>query len=128
VIGAARTQLLQAGAAIAAPCPHHAACPLSGDDWCHFAQRVARPAFQRRLKGADAPFEDEKYSYLAVTRLPVRPPAARILRRPETAAGHIRLTLCSADGLQQTTVTRSQREAWRAARDCDWGDGWTAPD
>jgi ribosomal protein RSM22 (predicted rRNA methylase) len=128
VIGAARNQLLQAGATIAAPCPHHAVCPLSGDDWCHFAQRVARPAFQRRLKGAAAPFEDEKFSYLAVTRLPVTRPAARLLRRPETAAGHIRLTLCSADGLQHTTVTRSQRDAWRAARDSDWGAGWSPAD
>jgi ribosomal protein RSM22 (predicted rRNA methylase) len=65
---AARRQLIEAGAHVLAPCPHAFACPLQAPDWCHFAERVARSRLHRLAKGADVPWEDEKFSYVAVSR------------------------------------------------------------
>lgn len=121
----ARAELIKRDASILAPCPHTADCPLAAiGDWCHFAQRVARPAFQRRLKGAAAPFEDEKFAYLIAARRGAPPVNGRIVRHPITHSGRIELRICTAQGLQHITVTRSQGEAWRRARDSAWGDGW----
>jgi ribosomal protein RSM22 (predicted rRNA methylase) len=63
---AARRQLIEAGAHVIAPCPHADECPLVPPDWCHFAARVARSRLHRQAKGAEVPWEDEKFSYVAV--------------------------------------------------------------
>ena len=75
-------QLIAAGAHVAAPCPHDGNCPLSPPDWCHFAQRLPRSRAHMQVKGADVPFEDEKFSYVALTRSAGR--AARIPRAGAT--------------------------------------------
>lgn len=119
----AREELLKAGAQVVAPCPHAARCPLADDDWCHFAARVERTALHRRAKAASAPYEDEKYSYFVAAKNAVpQPVMARIIRHPLTFKGHIRLALCTRDGLAQQTVTKSQKDAFRRARKADWGD------
>ena len=38
----ARWQLIQSGAFLVAPCPHHQQCPMEKPDWCHFAARLPR--------------------------------------------------------------------------------------
>jgi ribosomal protein RSM22 (predicted rRNA methylase) len=124
-IVAIRTQLIEAGAHVIAPCPHTNACPLANvGDWCHFAVRVERSAEHRRLKGGTLGYEDEKFSYLAFGKQPANPATARIVRHPAIHGGHIQLTLCSADGLKQQTVTRSDKQMFRAARKAEWGDAW----
>jgi ribosomal protein RSM22 (predicted rRNA methylase) len=122
-IRAAREQLRAAGATIVAPCPHQGACPMPADDWCHFAQRIARSRAHREAKGGELGYEDEKYSYIAVSRGAAAPVAARVLRRPAVRPGRVELALCAAPGLRQVTVTRAAPTAWRAARDARWGDG-----
>jgi ribosomal protein RSM22 (predicted rRNA methylase) len=122
---AAREQLIAAGAFIAAPCPHASACPMAGTDWCHMAARVERTSLHRRLKGAELPYEDEKFSYVIATRTPVDRAAARIVRRPELQKGFIALTLCTREeGLQRQGVPRSARDAFKRARKVKWGDAW----
>jgi ribosomal protein RSM22 (predicted rRNA methylase) len=122
IIRAARERLRAAGAVIIAPCPHQGACPLPDNDWCHFAQRLARSKAQRAVKGADLGYEDEKFSYVAVAHAPGTPIGARVLRRPLARPGRIELALCTPEGLSTELVTRSDRERWRAARDAEWGD------
>src|SRR5207245_4884657 len=68
---ALRGRLIAAGAHVAAPCPHDGQCPLHQPDWCHFTQRLARSRAHKQVKGAEVPFEDEKFSYVALTRAPV---------------------------------------------------------
>ncbi len=124
----AREALRERQAMIVAPCPHAGPCPMADNDWCHVAQRVARPAFQRRLKGAAAPFEDEKYAYLIVSRQAISPYDGRIVRHPITHRGRIELQVCAASGLQHVAVTRSQATLWRRARASSWGDVWPGGD
>ena len=120
----ARARLLERGAAVAAPCPHGGACPLAAGDWCHFAARVSRSSAHRKLKGGALGWEDEKYSYVAVTRGSAEPCTARVLRRPLAGCRRVSLRLCAAEGLRQEQVPRRGGERYRAARKARWGDGW----
>ncbi|MGW2487540.1 small ribosomal subunit Rsm22 family protein [Streptomyces sp. NPDC001606] len=122
----ARDRLVRAGFHIAAPCPHSAACPIvPGQDWCHFSARVGRSSLHRQVKGGSLGHEDEKFSYVAATRLPVTPAPARVVRRPQIRKGQVLLDLCEADQrLSRTTVTKRHGDLYKAARDADWGDAW----
>ncbi|NJM05896.1 rRNA methyltransferase [Candidatus Gracilibacteria bacterium] len=125
IIRALRAELIAIGAHIAAPCPHVDVCPMPTDDWCHFAQRIARPSFQRTLKGATLGYEDEKFSYIAATRLPPAALEARIIRHPQVRSGTIELELCTQAGtLVSPTITKRNKDSWRAARDAAWGGEW----
>src|SRR5262249_42451865 len=95
---AARRQLIESGGHINAPCPHERDCPIQPPDWCHFARRVARSRTHRQAKGAAAPWEDEKFSYVAVSRKPTPVTSARVIARPRKASGRVTLKLCRPDG------------------------------
>ncbi|GAA2692820.1 small ribosomal subunit Rsm22 family protein [Streptomyces lunalinharesii] len=122
----AREQLVAAGLRIVAPCPHGAACPIvPGEDWCHFSARVSRSSLHRQVKGGSLAYEDEKFSYVAATRLPAGPAGARIVRKPQIRKGQVLLDLCTADeALRRETVTKRHGAAYREARDAAWGDAW----
>ncbi len=122
----ARTLLLEAGAALVAPCPHSQTCPIAEPgDWCHFSQRLARSRDHRRIKAADAPFEDEKFVYLVVARdsVKIRSSSARILARPNHPKPAIQLKLCTPAGdLQLETIRKRDKTAFARARRLGWGD------
>ncbi|MFD7610140.1 small ribosomal subunit Rsm22 family protein [Streptomyces sp. NPDC059828] len=122
----ARDRLIAAGLRVAAPCPHSDACPIvPGSDWCHFAARVSRSSLHRQVKGGSLAYEDEKFSYVAATRLPAAPAAGRVVRKPQIRKGQVLLDLCSDDGtLQRTTVTKRHGALYREARDTGWGAQW----
>jgi len=124
-IRAARQQLIAAGAWVVAPCPHALACPMVGNDWCHFAQRVSRTTLHRSVKQVDLSYEDEKFSYIAVSRTSSTastPIAGRVIRHPQIRPGHIHLELCTPSGLHSAVITRKDKAAFRTARDTRWGD------
>ncbi|MGW0794846.1 small ribosomal subunit Rsm22 family protein [Streptomyces sp. NPDC002692] len=125
----ARDRLIDAGFRVAAPCPHSAACPIvPGEDWCHFSARVSRSSLHRQVKGGSLPYEDEKFSYVAATRLPADPAASRVVRKPQIRKGQVLLDLCGPDeSLHRETVTKRHGPLYRAARDADWGDAWPPP-
>jgi ribosomal protein RSM22 (predicted rRNA methylase) len=123
-IRTARRWLTEAGASIAAPCPHDQACPMSADDWCHFAVRVERTRLHRLAKGGDLGYEDEKFSYVLALREPAAMRPARILRHPRVDAGRIELKLCAVGGLESRTVTKREKQDWKHARKASWGDRW----
>lgn len=118
-----RQQLIDLKAHIIAPCPHAEKCPIQGSDWCHFSARVERTRLHRLLKEGSLGYEDEKFSYLIASKSPGRPFSGRIVRHPLKYSGHVKLTLCTSAGkLEEKTVTRSDKEAYRKARDAEWGD------
>jgi ribosomal protein RSM22 (predicted rRNA methylase) len=116
------------GAHITAPFPAEWNCLEGPGDWCHFSQRVPRTRLHRAVKEGTLSHEDEKYSYVVASRLPGTPIAGRVIRHPQVRSGHIRLTLCTADGVKHLVVTRSSKEAFRRARDLTWGSAVTAED
>jgi len=120
----ARGHALKAGGHAAAPCAHDARCPMSADDWCHRPIRVARSAAHRSAKDAALAYEDEKFSYVVLTRDPIANGPARIVRKPMHGTGHVHLDVCTPAGLDRVTVARSDRTLYRAARDASWGGVW----
>jgi ribosomal protein RSM22 (predicted rRNA methylase) len=119
---AARRQLIDFGAHVIAPCPHANACPLQSPDWCHFARRVARSRLHRQAKGADVPWEDEKFSYLAVSRTWAAAAGARVIARPRKASGRVTLKLCRPDGsAAEQLFSRRDGALFRRASRSDWG-------
>jgi ribosomal protein RSM22 (predicted rRNA methylase) len=119
---ALRDQLIALGAHVAAPCPHDGTCPLSAPDWCHFAQRLPRSQAHRQIKGADVPFEDEKFSYVVLTRVPIAARPARVLAQPAVGKVEISAKLCTPDGVTTAHVPRRDKEAYARARRWRWGD------
>lgn len=119
---AARRQLIESGGHVIAPCPHAKECPLQPPDWCHFARRVARSRLHRQTKAADVPWEDEKFSYVAVSRKPAPASGARVIGRPRKASGRVTLKLCRADGSAGDQLfSRRDGELFKRASRSDWG-------
>jgi ribosomal protein RSM22 (predicted rRNA methylase) len=122
---AARDRLLGLGAALLAPCPHQAACPLVGEDWCHFSVRLPRSRDHRLAKAAEVPFEDERFAYLIAARpeIAAAPWRPRVLAPPRTAKPGIALKLCGLDGqVEQRLIPKRDKPAYALARRLDWGD------
>lgn len=117
-----RAALIERGFSIAAPCPHGGECPLPEDDWCHFSERVQRSALHKRLKGGDAPYEDEKFCFIAAQKN-AAPCEARVLRKPIIRSGKITLSLCTRNGLETRIVTKSNPR-FKQARKAEVGDGF----
>lgn len=120
----ARETLISLGGTVAAPCVHQGACHLPAEDWCQFTARVARSRLHKLLKGGDVPYEDEKFSYLAVAKASVAPAECRILRHPQKEAGRITLRLCTAEGICDKAVTKKHGDLFKRARKADSGDAF----
>jgi ribosomal protein RSM22 (predicted rRNA methylase) len=119
---AARRQLIEAGAYVIAPCPHAFDCPLRLPDWCHFSRRVTRSRIHRQAKSADAPWEDEKFSYVAASRTAVTAVGARVIARPRKASGRVTLKLCRPDGSACGQLfSRRDGALFKRASRSDWG-------
>ena len=120
---AVRDRLIAAGAHLVAPCPHALACPLSAPDWCHFSRRVARSRMHRRIKSADVPWEDEKFIYLAASRLPPLKAEARVIAPVQVRGGTISLKLCERSGAaSRRLLSKRDGDRFREARRLAWGD------
>lgn len=118
-----RNRLIEAGAHIAAPCPHALACPLNAPDWCHFSRRVARSRMHRRIKSADVPWEDEKFIYIAASRHPAVSVSARVIAPVLAKGGTVTLKLCEKTGdAHRHMLSKRDGEAFRRARRLAWGD------
>lgn len=122
-LAAVRRELAGEGAYVAAPCPAGTGdCPMRGEDWCHFTVRVQRTKLHKQLKGGDAPYEDEKYCFLALTKEPPKSACrSRVLRHPQIAPGKIALSLC-AQGQMQSRVVTKKDPLWKRARKIGAGD------
>jgi len=117
-----RGEAIAAGAHVAAPCPHGRACPLQAPDWCHFAQRLPRSRDHLRIKGAEVPFEDEKFSYAVLSRDNPQSIDARVLAPPKIQKAAATAKLCTAGGLVTDIAARRDAAAYRRRKSWRWGD------
>jgi ribosomal protein RSM22 (predicted rRNA methylase) len=127
VVRAARDKLLAAGARTVAPCAHDAPCPLEGD-WCHFPQRVWRPEFQRRARGAPSPWEESKYSYAAMAHFgPDSPIWGRVIREPTSNKAYAEAIISAREGIVRHRTLKRHREAYRRTQGLAWGEALDTP-
>ena len=119
---ALRSRLIAAGAHVAAPCPHDRGCPLVAPDWCHFSQRLQRSRAHKQVKGAELPFEDERFAYVALSRAPVIARPSRVLAQPDVGKVEISAKLCTPEGVSVTRVPRRAKAEYAGARRWRWGD------
>jgi ribosomal protein RSM22 (predicted rRNA methylase) len=134
-IRAARTQLIELGANVLAPCTHAKDCPIrsvgesrsdqnKAADWCHFSQRLPRSRDHMQAKGASVPYEDERYCYIAVSRArhSAFEDGARILAPPKETKPGLTLKLCTPAGLENRFLARRDKATFAAIRKTEWGD------
>ncbi len=75
-----------------------------------------------QIKGAELPFEDEKFSYVALTRSPVARRFARVLAQPVVSKVEVSAKLCTADGVEIARVPHRDKTTYARARRWRWGD------
>ena len=122
-INEARELLLAKNANIIAPCSHNGRCPINmEDDWCSFYVRVARSGIQKQAKKGELSYEDEKFSYIVFSKLPVIPEKTRILRHPQINSGYVKIKLCTPNGLEEKTYSKKYGEICKKIRKLDAGD------
>ncbi|WP_027581283.1 small ribosomal subunit Rsm22 family protein [Bradyrhizobium sp. Ai1a-2] len=122
---ALRAQLIAAGAHVVAPCPHDEECPLEAPDWCHFSQRLSRSRAHMQVKGAEVPFEDERFAYVALTRTPAPNRPSRVLAQPVVGKADVTAKLCTPEGLSIAKIPRRAKADYARARRWRWGDAVT---
>lgn len=117
-----RRNLLKAGGHIVAPCCCLHECPIPKDDWCAFYVRVARSSVHRHAKNGALGYEDEKFSYIAFSKTPVKQSDAVILRHPQISTGHVKVKLCTQNGIEERTYSKKDKEIYKRIRKLDAGD------
>lgn len=119
-----RDRLLSAGGHVIAPCTHQFACPMIGDDWCHFKVRVQRSRAHMHAKNAEVPFEDEAFSYLVMQRQVSSQSGGRVVAPVAINKVEVTFRLCTAKGFQEVAVASRNKPAYKRAKKMVWGDLW----
>lgn len=130
-----REMLILKGGKIVAPCVHHKSCEKTEEDWCHFSCRIIRTSIHRDLKSGDAPYEDEKFSYIVVEKVKedtnsliskeknfCERHCGRILRHPQVRKGHIIMEVCTSQGIKNITISKREGEIYKACKKLKQGD------
>jgi ribosomal protein RSM22 (predicted rRNA methylase) len=110
---------------VIAPCTQAEACPISGDDWCHFKVRLSRTREHMHAKAAQVPFEDEAFSYIVVSRHPQALTGARIVAPVNINKVNAELRLCDVSGLHTEMIASRDKPAYKRAKKARWGDVWS---
>jgi ribosomal protein RSM22 (predicted rRNA methylase) len=127
VVRAARDALLDEGAHTIAPCAHDRPCPLERD-WCHFPQRLKRPDFQRRARGAPSEWEDAKFAYAALARFSLGAPIwGRVIRESTSNKAYAETIISSREGVARYRALKRHRETFRLVKELEWGTALDEP-
>ena len=117
-----RNLIKEQGGYIVAPCCCNGECPIKENDWCAFYARVARSSIHRQAKGGNLGYEDEKFSYIAFSKMPVEITGERILRHPQINSGFVKVKLCTAEGIQEKTYSKKDGEIYKKIKKLDAGE------
>ena len=114
------------GYSIIAPCTGFCGrCDIPKDDWCASAVRVQRTKVHKYLKDADMGYEDEKFSYVAISKEKVifdNKEYSRILRHPKIENGRVTVKLCSKGEIVEKTITKKDKELFKKVKKKNMGD------
>lgn len=111
------------GANLVAPCTCKEGCPLPKDDWCHFVARVERTKIQKDVKRADAPFEDEKFTYLAFAKCECDiSNIKRIIRHPIIRSNMVEVKFCGNGEIVNKIYTKKDKELYKKVKKMNVGD------
>lgn len=117
-----RSYLLNKNAQIIAPCTHQLQCQIGENDWCQFTCRIQRSKIHKMLKDGEAPYEDEKFSYIAFSKqFPVRA-NNRILRHPKINKGYSEYTVCTENGIKNIRLSKKDGDIYKKAKKKMAGD------
>ena len=117
-----REKLLNNGGYIIAPCSHQGECKIPKDDWCAFYTRVFRSTIHKQAKKGELGYEDEKFSYIAFSKVPIKINGDRILRHPQIYKGYVNVKLCTKDGIQERKYSKKDGEIYKKVRKLDAGE------
>lgn len=118
-----REILIKKGGYIIAPCPNNNKCPKTVDDWCSATCRISRTKEHKLLKSGYVSYEDEKFSYIAVSKEKIEnTELSRILRHPIIETGKIILEVCTNEGIKQVIVTKKNKDLFKKAKKAKCGD------
>ncbi len=120
-----RDALLSEGAFMVAPCPNALPCPMTNGDWCHFPARVERNRLHRYLKSGTLSYEDEKYSFIVMSKTEKPLPRARIIAPITFKKGHMILPLCTEGKIEATVVSQKDKALYKSCRKKEWGDAFS---
>ncbi len=82
-----------------------------------------RTTLHHRLKEGTHGYEDEKFSYVILSKRSVdHSRGARVIRHPLHHPGWIDLRVCDSGGAHDLRVTKLDKLRFRAARKAEWGD------
>lgn len=119
---AARQILINQGAHIIAPCGHEQRCPLQNkQDWCHFEQRVHRLPVHQFIKEGTLGYEDEAYSYVVASKIPLPHFNPRIIRPPLKPKGQVVVDVCLPATLDRRIFTKRD-PIYKDKKSLKWGD------
>ena len=116
---------------ILAPCTSNSYCTLPKDDWCHSTVRLQRSKLHKILKQADLPYEDEKFSYIALYKVNNEKSNLddensinnyRILRHPIIEKGKITFKVCKNGEITTKIITKKNKELFKTAKKKRCGD------
>lgn len=117
-----RKYLLKKSGSLIAPCSHDGECKINKDDWCHFTCRVQRSKIHKKLKSGQSPYEDEKFSYIAFSRVNVKKVDNRILRHPIINKGFSEFKVCTKDGIKSIKLSKKDGEIYKQSKKKSSGD------
>lgn len=118
-----RQYFIEKGENIIFPCPHEKECKIEENDWCAFSCRVARSKTHKLLKEGEVPYEDEKFSYIAISKFKTRKIENVILRHPKIESEKITLKLCTNSGnIEERIITKKDKDLFKKAKKLSCGD------
>lgn len=119
-----RQYFIDKGGYVIAPCPHCNKCMIEESDWCHFSSRVQRSKLHKLIKQVDSPFEDEKYSYIAISKMPCNRCSSRVMRHPIETNGKVTLTVCDNTGVHKQDILKKEKDLYKKAKKITNGDSF----
>ena len=122
IITTARQQLIGAAGYVVAPCTHQHACPMPQAQWCHFGQKIARPETQRTARGSELGWEEAKFTFVAMSRIPVASQhGMRVMHDPIRTKGSIAVVGCDRNGIHTHRAMKRDTQRYAAFRRAQWG-------